>query len=215
MGHARVWGTAIALVIGFVGGVGAGLLYTDARTTGTPPVTPTPTPSTAEEVTPTPDPTAYTGEALAFGDYLFISVGPCLEDNDFRINAQADRRIEAAAGELQLLGDEVPQAVLLHLGANGGAVQGDLDRIMDVLGPNRIVVWSTIQLPDDGRYTFEAETNELIMDLPNRYPNARILSWNALSSTDPTWINADGSITTAGCEAYANFANSVLRAPIA
>ena len=215
--QARVWGTSVALVISLVGGIWAGIVYMDSRTSSISPVIPTPAPSSPDSTptTPTPIGGPYTGEALAFGDFLFLSVGTCLQDNDFVVDAQGDRRIENAAAELAELGDEVPGAVLLHLGANGGASQSDIDRIMDVLGPDRIVVWSTIQLPDDGRYTFEADTNALITGLPVRYPNVRILSWNALSLTDPTWINADGSITNEGCEAFARFAESVVRGPVA
>ncbi len=212
----RVLVTVVALAAGFTGGLWAGIVYTDSRDAALPEPVPTQTVDDPETVTPTsrPAPSPYSGEVLAFGDFFFLSTAPCLEAKGFEVDAQAGRRVTDAASELSRLGDAIPGAVLLHLGANGGAAAADLDRIMAILGPDRVVVWSTIQLPDDDRYTFEDETNAAISALPQKYPNARIVSWNALSLTNPTWVNADGSLTAAGCEAFADFAETVVRAAI-
>jgi hypothetical protein len=212
----RILVTVIALAASFTGGLWAGIAYTDSTNAAAP--TPAPTvivdETTEPESTPRPAPTPYTGEVLAFGDFFLLSTAPCLEEKGFEVDAQAGRRVTDAASELSRLGDDIPGAVLLHLGANGGAAPADLERIMSILGPDRIVVWSTIQLPDDDRYTFEDATNAAISALPLTYPNARIVSWNALSLTNPTWLNADGSLTPAGCEAFAGFAETVVRAAI-
>lgn len=213
----RVLATVVALAVGFTGGLWAGVAYTDSRDAALPAPSPAQTVDDTVTTAPTtsrPAPAPYTGDVLAFGDFFFLSTGPCLEAKGFEVDAQAGRRVTDAASELSRLGDEVPGAVLLHLGANGGVAPADLDRIMTILGPERIVVWSTIQLPDDDRYTFEDATNAAISALPQRYPNARIVSWNALSLTNPTWVNADGSLTAAGCEAFADFAETVVRAAI-
>ena len=211
----RVLTTVVLLVFAFTAGLWSGILYSGAQggaaDDSSAVVTPTPEPEPS--VTPAPTPFGpYSGEVVAFGDYLFLSVGPCLEEKAFTVNAIADRRAQQAIGELALLDSELPGAVLLHLGANGGATEVELDQIMAVLGTERLVVWSTIQLPDDGsRYTFEDSTNEAIIAMAAKYPNVRILSWNALSETNPDWLNRDGTITAAGCEAYANFADGVIR----
>jgi hypothetical protein len=102
--------------------------------------------------------------------------------------------------------------VLIHLGANGGASAQDLDAIMQILGPDRTVVWTTIQIPDDPeRYTFEQDTNAAIAGLAETYPNVKVFSWNAMSPTNPDWLNADGSMTKLGCQAFADFADRVMR----
>lgn len=109
-------------------------------------------------------------------------------------------------------GDDIPGGVLVHLGANGGATAQDLDAIMQILGPDRTVVWTTIQIPDDPeRYTFEQDTNAAIAGLAESYPNVRVFSWNAMSPTNPDWLNADGSMTKLGCQAFADFADRVMR----
>ena len=156
--------------------------------------------------------TPYTGEVLAFGDYVLISAKRCLKKLDYEIDATTDRRVTDALVDLRAREASIPDGVLLHLGANGGATAQDLDAIMQVLGPDRTVVWTTIQIPDDPeRYTFEQDTNAAIAGLAESYPNVRVFSWNAMSPTNPDWLNADGSMTKLGCQAFADFADRVMR----
>lgn len=156
--------------------------------------------------------TPYTGDVLAFGDYVLISAKRCLKKLDYEIDATTDRRVTDALVDLRARGDAIPGGVLLHLGANGGATAEDLDAVMQLLGSERAVVWTTIQIPDDPeRYTFEQDTNAAIAGLAESYPNVRVFSWNALSPTNPDWLNADGSMTKVGCQAFADFADRVMR----
>ena len=178
------------------------------------PVAAEPTTSASAE-SPEPTPTArvpYAGEVLAFGDYVLISAKRCLKKLDYEIDATTDRRVTDAVVDLRARGDDIPGGVLIHLGANGGASAADLDAIMQILGPDRTVVWTTIQIPDDPeRYTFEQDTNAAIAGLAESYPNVRVFSWNAMSPTNPDWLNADGSMTKLGCQAFADFADRVMR----
>ncbi len=156
--------------------------------------------------------TPYAGDVLAFGDYVLVSAKPCLRKLGYTIDATTDRRVTSATNDLRARGDDIPGGVLVHLGANGGATPADLDAIMGILGPDRTVVWTTIQIPDDPeRYTFEKDTNAAIAGLAEAYPNVRVFSWNAMSPTNPDWLNADGSMTKAGCKAFADFADRVMR----
>jgi hypothetical protein len=171
------------------------------------PATSTPSPAPSPTIR-----TPYTGEVLAFGDYVLISAKRCLKKLDYEIDATTDRRVTDALVDLRAREASIPGGVLLHLGANGGASAQDLDAIMQVLGPDRTVVWTTIQIPDDPeRYTFEQDTNAAIAGLAESYPNVRVFSWNAMSPTNPDWLNADGSMTKPGCEAFADFADRVMR----
>jgi hypothetical protein len=173
-------------------------------------VTPTSTSATPEPIASPRAP--YTGDVLAFGDYVLVSAKRCLRKLDYVVDAKTDRRVTSAATDLRVRGDDIPGGVLLHLGANGGATPQDLDAIMQILGPDRAVVWTTIQIPDDPeRYTFEQSTNAAIAGMAERYPNVRVFSWNAMSPTNPDWLNADGSMTKLGCRAFADFADRVMR----
>lgn len=167
--------------------------------------------STTAEPTPTIR-TPYTGDVLAFGDYVLVSARRCLKKLDYEIDATTDRRVTDAVVALRAREADIPGGVLVHLGANGGATAQDLDAIMQILGPDRTVVWTTIQIPDDPeRYTFEQSTNAAIAGLAEAYPNVRVFSWNAMSPTNPDWLNADGSMTDLGCQAFADFADRVMR----
>lgn len=167
--------------------------------------------STTAEPTPTIR-TPYTGDVLAFGDYVLVSAKRCLKKLDYEIDATTDRRVTDAVVALRAREADIPGGVLVHLGANGGATAQDLDAIMQILGPDRTVVWTTIQIPDDPeRYTFEQSTNAAIAGLAEAYPNVRVFSWNAMSPTNPDWLNADGSMTDLGCQAFADFADRVMR----
>ncbi len=215
MDWVKALGIAVLFVASFTAGIwlaiarpGPLLPWDAAPATGV--TTPSSSPSSAE---PTPTiRTPYTGEVLAFGDYVLVSAKSCLKKRGYVVDATTDRRVTAAATDLRARGDDIPGGVLVHLGANGGATPQDLDAIMEILGSDRTVVWTTIQIPDDPeRYTFEQDTNAAIAGLAEAYPNVRVFSWNAMSPTNPDWLNADGSMTKLGCKAFADFADRVMR----
>jgi hypothetical protein len=216
MDWVKALGIAVLLFASFTAGIWLAiwrpgpLLPWQATSPSTSAPSPSATRSSAEPL-PTPR-TPYTGPAIAFGDYVLVSVKPCLKKLGYEVDAVTDRRVTSAPGDLRALGAKLPDGVLVHLGANGGATPQDLTAIMDVLGPDRTVVWTTIQIPDDPeRYTFEQDTNAAIAGLAETYPNVRVFSWNSMSLTNPDWLNADGSMTKAGCKAFADFADRVMR----
>ncbi len=215
MDWVKALGVAVLLIASFTAGIWLaiarpGPLLPWQSTSVAAESSPAPATSSAE---PTPTIRApYTGEVLAFGDYVLISAKRCLKKLDYEIDATTDRRVTDATVDLRARGDDIPGGVLIHLGANGGATAQDLDAIMQILGPDRTVVWTTIQIPDDPeRYTFEQDTNAAIAGLAASYPNVRVFSWNAMSPTNPDWLNADGSMTKLGCQAFADFADRVMR----
>lgn len=216
MDWVKTLGLAVLLMVAFTAGIWLAYLTPAGFLSPTTTLVPSPIASSAASPSAAPVPTsppAYTGPVLAFGDYVLVSVKPCLRKLGYEVDAVADRRIDAAAFDLRAIDDSIPGGVLIHLGANGGATPAELDGIMRVLGPDRTVVWTTIQLPDDPqRYTFEQDTNSSIAGLAETYPNVRIFSWNGLSMTNPDWLNADGSMTKRGCKAFADFAEQVMRA---
>jgi hypothetical protein len=215
MDWVKTLGVAVLLMASFTAGIWLaiarpGPLLPWESTTTAAESDPAPTTSSAE---PTPTiRSPYTGEVLAFGDYVLVSAKSCLKKLGYEVDATTDRRVTAAATDLRARGDDIPGGVLVHLGANGGATPQDLDAIMEILGPDRTVVWTTIQIPDDPeRYTFEQDTNAAIAGLAEVYSNVRVFSWNAMSPTNPDWLNADGSMTKLGCKAFADFADRVMR----
>ena len=215
MDWVRTLGLVVLMLAAFTAGIWIAILVPSGPLSVSPtesPSAPASSPATSSTAPVPSAPAAYDGDVLAFGDYVLVSVQPCLRKLGFEVDAVSDRRVDAAAFDLRAIDDSIPGGVLIHLGANGGATASELDGIMKILGPDRIMAWTTIQLPDDPeRYTFEQETNSAIAGLAETYPNVRIFSWNALSMTNPEWLNADGSMTKAGCKAFASYAEQVMR----
>ena len=215
MDWVRVLGIAVLLLASFTAGIWLAIMRPGpVLPWEQQPVAVAPSATVSSETAePIPSPRApYDGPVLAFGDYVLVSAKSCLKKIGYAVDAQTDRRITDAAVDLRARASDLPGGVLVHLGANGGAEPQDLAAIMDAIGPDRAVVWATIQIPDDPeRYTFEKDTNAAIAGLAEAYPNVRVFSWNAMSPTNPDWLNADGSMTKLGCKAFADLADRVMR----
>lgn len=216
MDWVKTLGLAVLMLAAFTAGIWLAIATPGGPFSTSSPAVTASTTSAPDSTSAAPAPSVrvpYTGPVLAYGDYVLVSVEPCLKKFGYDVNAVSDRRIDDAAYDLRAMDDSIPGGVLISLGANGGATPADLDGIMKVLGPDRDVVWATIQLPDDPeRYTFEEDTNAAITGLAENYPNVRVLSWNSLSMTNPDWLNADGSMTKLGCKAFASYADRIMRA---
>ncbi|MFM9050407.1 MAG: hypothetical protein ACKOMX_10250 [Actinomycetota bacterium] len=128
--------------------------------------------------------------------------------------ATVQEPVDAGVQLLRKKVNKLPARLVIHLGTNGGVTPQQLDTIMAILGTDRLVVWSTIQLPDDpSRYTYETRTNETIAGLASRYDNVRILDWNALTQQNAEWIYLEGlHMTPEGCAGYARLLDGLVRA---
>jgi hypothetical protein len=171
----------------------------------------------AREETAYVEPTyaVYDGDVFAIGDSVLAGAAACLAARGVKVNAEQSRQVSAAIDILEKRAAALPPRVIVHLGTNGGATQAQLDAVMAVLGPERLVLWSTIQLPDDpSRYTYERSTNDAIAALADRYPNVRIFDWESLSRQQPEWLYVEGiHMTPQGCEGYAGLVEPQVRAP--
>ena len=146
---------------------------------------------------------------------VLAGAAPCLARRGIDTDAKQSRQIADAAEILDRTGERLPDRVIVHLGTNGGATASELDAVMSLLGPDRVVLFSTIQLPDDlDRYTYERATNDAIAALADRYDNVRIFDWEAVSALHPEWIYAEGiHMTPEGCRGYADLVEPQIRAP--
>lgn len=172
-------------------------------------------PSSESGPPPSPMPTPYDGEVFAIGDSVLAGAASCLDGRGISVNAKQSRRVSDAVEILERQRDRLPERVIVHLGTNGGATTAELDAILTILGPDRIVMWSTIQLPDDPtRYTYERATNDAIARLVDSYDNVRIFDWESVSKLHPDWLYAEGiHMTPEGCRGYANLVEPQIRAP--
>ncbi|MEY3732830.1 MAG: hypothetical protein RL347_189 [Actinomycetota bacterium] len=164
---------------------------------------------------PSPAPSPYDGPVFAIGDSVLAGAAACLARRGIDVDAKQSRRASDALAILERKADRLPARVIVHLGTNGGLTEGEADAVMEILGPDRVVMWSTIQLPDDPtRYTYEQATNEVIAALPQRYSNVRIFDWESMTRQQPEWLYAEGiHMTPEGCAGYASLVEPQLRAP--
>lgn len=158
---------------------------------------------------------AYDGEVFAVGDSVLAGAAACLAARGIDVDAEQSRQVTAALDLLSKKASKLPPRVIVHIGTNGGASPAQLDAIMGVLGSDRLVLWSTIQLPDDpSRYTYERSTNDAIAGLADRYDNVRIFDWESVSLQQPAWLYLEGiHMTPEGCEGYAGLVEPQVRAP--
>jgi hypothetical protein len=157
----------------------------------------------------------YDGDVFAIGDSVLAGAAPCLARRGIDVDAKQSRRVTDALAILERKGDRLPSRIIVHLGTNGGVTESEADRVMALLGTDRVVLWSTIQLPDDPtRYTYERSTNDVIAALARRYDTVRIFDWEAISRQQPEWLYAEGiHMTPQGCAGYASLVEPQLRAP--
>ena len=120
---------------------------------------------------------------------------------DIAVDAAVSRQVSAAIEVLRqerdsgLLGD----TVILHIGNNGGFSGQQFDEVMQVLGPERRVLF--INLKEDRAW--EEPNNAVIAAGVARHPNARLADWRSLSLEHPEFFWDDGiHLRPEGARAY-------------
>ena len=94
----------------------------------------------------------------------------------------------------------VGDTVILSLSTNGYAEPDDLQRAMDLCGPDRSVWFVNIRVPDDRC----EPNNDAIQDCVDAHENARLIDWYDASAGHDEWLLEDGiHLTYEGRDAYA------------
>ena len=127
---------------------------------------------------------------LAIGDSVMLGAANLLSQQGFWVDAKVGRQfkegVELIAGlnSQGLLGD----VLVVHLGNNGPSTRQRFDELMQQAANVPLVLVLTVKVPKP----WEAEINTEVFDLPNRYPNVRLLDWNGLSQTRDGVFYSDG-----------------------
>ena len=170
-----------------------------------------PTP-TADEVRPAGQtPTRIFG----VGDSVMLGASSSLQqaipgiEIDAAVGRQASTGIDilrarAAAGQ-------IPDVVIFGLGTNGPLTSGQIDDAMDALAGVRRVVYVNNTMPR----SWEAPNNALLAAAVQRYPNAVLADWHAVTTARPGLLAADGiHLLARGTEAYAALVAAYATAPL-
>lgn len=210
----RSWARTAALlaaVLVVVGGVSAWAL---TRGAGTPTAQPTDAASPSESPTGTLsfapiDPSAAPGitqaapmlpagsDTLVLGDSLGLTVYPyfadLVPDRYVSYEAEVGRTTAGTAAALRAM-SSIPDMVIVSSGTNdptGDVLEADATEILDILGPDRCVVWVDVVRPDS-QYAPASELNAAIDRAAAGRDNVRVLQWTELVATHPAWMGGDG-----------------------
>jgi hypothetical protein len=152
---------------------------------------------------------ALTG-VVAIGDDVLLEARTCLEARGIEVHPRpvstADELIDAV--ERRMVGKAV---LVVYAGSRNGLVDGQIERVMDSVGPGRRVVWSTIRMAGAawGTFSFEERTNASIRNVVGRASDGRVLDWTAMALSHPEWTVGGASFSEEGCREFARKADKL------
>jgi hypothetical protein len=144
---------------------------------------------------------------LALGDSVLDDASGELAGLGFHVNAMVCRTMTQGIAWLQSRSGQLPHLVVLALGTNGYMTQGDIDQVLSILGPNRVLAMVT---PHHGDLPYVPG----VIRAAARQDRGRIilLDWDRLSAGQYGWFAPDGIHLggQAGIDAYARLVASTL-----
>ncbi|MDD9369488.1 MAG: acyltransferase family protein [Acidimicrobiales bacterium] len=227
---ARVWGRPLVagvVIFAAVLTVGVSVSVTRDVVTASPPATSQPesvviTASTTAPTTTAADPaTAPPATApvppapvapgafvptTAIGDSVLVGAAPALSHRmgpSLAVDAVIGRQMDEAGELIATIAAEgrLGEAVLLHLGNNGPFTAEQIDEVFAVIGPDRTVLLVTVLVPR----RWEGEVNDQLVAAAGRHPNAMLVDWRSLVTSEPGLTRDDGfHLTANGAERYAD-----------
>jgi len=169
-----------------------------------------PTPSTPADpstmASPPPSP-----PILAFGESVMLQSAQALAHDlgPVRVDAAVGRQIGEGITILEQREESgaLARTVIVQLGNNGPFYDGQFDEVMAVLRDVPTVIWINVRVPRE----WEAHNNRIIASGVARYPNARMVDWNAATAGRPDLFWNDGyHPKPAGARLYADLVSAAL-----
>ena len=148
-------------------------------------------PSTAAPTTTLPDPVDLL-PTYAIGESVMLGAAPQLQAGGVLVNAAVSRQGGNVADVVAMLraAGQLGRTVVIQTGTNGSVSDDTLDRIMSYLPAEAtpLVVFLTVRAPRG----WIADNNIRIRQLPARYPNVKVLDWEASSQQISGELARDG-----------------------
>jgi peptidoglycan/LPS O-acetylase OafA/YrhL len=128
----------------------------------------------------------------AVGESVMLGAAPQLQAGGVQVNAMVSRQgtnLADAVGQLRAAG-QLGRVVVIQTGTNGSVSDETFDRIMSYLPGDQtpLVVFLTVRAPRG----WIADNNIRIRQLPDRYPNVKVLDWETLSQPISGELAGDG-----------------------
>jgi peptidoglycan/LPS O-acetylase OafA/YrhL len=179
-------------------------------TTASPRVLPTPSPAESSAPSTSAAPSA-SPPILAFGESVMLQSAKALAHDlgPVRVDAAVGRQIGQGITLLEQREETgaLAQTVIVQLGNNGPFYDGQFDEVMAALRDVPTVIWINVRVPRE----WEAHNNRIIASGVARYPNARMVDWNAATEGRPDLFWNDGyHPRPAGARLYADLVAAAL-----
>lgn len=141
---------------------------------------------------------------IAMGDDVLLAARPCLEARGIEVHSRSLDSTDELVAAVQGL-DRDYAAIFIHAGHAQGLVDGQINRVIEAVGPRSRVVWSTIRVSGMpwGSFSFEERTNASIRNVVSRHAQGHVLDWDALTRKHPEWAVEGVTMSTEGCRGYA------------
>jgi hypothetical protein len=140
------------------------------------------------------------GPPLAIGDSVLADAVPVLARGGFEADGMVCRQMSQGVELLRARGRTLPHLVVVALGTNGDVTPAEIDSLLEILGPERILALVTPygSVVPSSPATIRAAAAEH----PGRI---LLLDWDRLAEDHPQWLAADGVHlgSTAGINAFA------------
>jgi lysophospholipase L1-like esterase len=153
------------------------------------------------------------GTLTTVGDSLNVGIQPYLDEDlggwSVDHHDQGGRRTQEGIDELQALGRDLGQVLVVSLGTND--FDGDpttfrrqVEEVVARAGPRRCVIWTTIWL-GDGPHEF----NDVLRGSAALHSNLHLVDWAAMVEEEPGLLAPDGVHGTP--DGYARRAEEIAR----
>ncbi len=168
-----------------------------ARSAAATSAAPSPAPSAGPGASATRSPAAPVSWAMpegneidAFGDSMLVGAKQAMEYYfpKVRLDARSNRRWSQAPALVQARGDGLRRAVVLAFGTNFGSDEQAIERTLEAVGPDRMVVVLTVH----GRYARAETDNETLRAVVRGHDNVVVADWDAALADTRGMLQSDG-----------------------
>ncbi|HZR11849.1 MAG TPA: hypothetical protein VFC33_01245 [Acidimicrobiia bacterium] len=138
---------------------------------------------------------------FAIGDSVMLGAAPQLRARGITVDAVESRQWGTGTQILERMaaGGALPSVVVVHLGTNGPFSAAQFDATMRAIGPRKVVFVNAHE-----PRSWEQAVNATLQAGVARWPNARLVDWNAASTPHPEWFWQDDiHLRPQGAQAYA------------
>jgi peptidoglycan/LPS O-acetylase OafA/YrhL len=147
-----------------------------------------PAPTTAVPTTTTAAPKPAGPSAVpitVIGESVTLGAAPELQRRftTIGINAQEARQVDASLDVVTWLSAEgtLQPTVVMHVGNNGVLPDGSLERLLELVGPDRHLVLVTVSVPR----RWESQVNDALRAFVDAHPDVTLADWKAVVAKDP------------------------------